>query len=432
MPGLKDKLNRMKNHIVRDQPEPGGRAEALGADSVPFFEMWEKAGVSLYDLDGDYCLIREVRYPLETKHGKYAFRDYFDAIKLWQQKPVRHPLSAKGYSPSDLFFFDTETTGLGGGAGNTIFLLGYASFTEENVILKQHILPEPGLEVPLYYSFLENIDYTALVTYNGKAFDWPQVKTRHTLIRDHVPRLPEFGHFDLYHAAKRLWKDELGSVKLANVEREILGVERKEDIPGYLAPMIYFDFVERKNPEGLLGVIRHNEEDILSLISLYTHLTFQILEADPDQTAKEKRLVGKWFEYIGEDDAAVKSFEAAAGENDLAAKHRLAFQYKKQKAYRKAGMLWAELAEKAPDTIRAEACIELSKLYEHKEKDLLQAVRYAEKGLEIYQKYGRFGYGKWKKCCLETEKRLLRLYRKAQIPARSSFSKEMPGKRTGF
>ena len=33
---------------------------------------------------------------------------------------------AKGYRPGDLFFFDTETTGLGGGTGNTIFLLGYA------------------------------------------------------------------------------------------------------------------------------------------------------------------------------------------------------------------------------------------------------------------------------------------------------------------
>ena len=31
----------------------------------------------------------------------------------------------------DLFFFDTETTGLGGGTGNTIFLLGHASVKGE-------------------------------------------------------------------------------------------------------------------------------------------------------------------------------------------------------------------------------------------------------------------------------------------------------------
>ena len=82
-------------------------------------------------------------------------------------------------------------------------------------MLKQHILSQPGSEVPLYKSFLERIDYTNMVTYNGKAFDWPQVKTRHTLIREHVPKLPAFGHFDLYHAARRLWKHRLERIKLS-------------------------------------------------------------------------------------------------------------------------------------------------------------------------------------------------------------------------
>lgn len=402
----------MKSHIVRDNPAPPVTDGKQQVEKIPYLDMWEKGLASPYFLDGDYCLIRTVRYPLETQHGKYKFQDYLKAVKLWNRSPVRHPLSAKGYSPYDLFFFDTETTGLGGGAGNTIFLLGYASFTEEGVVLKQHVLPEPGLEVPLYYSFLENIDYTTLVTYNGKAFDWPQVKTRHTLIRDHVPRLPEFGHFDLYHAAKRLWKDELESVKLVNVEREILGFERAGDIPGHLAPMIYFDFVERKNPEGLFGVLKHNELDILSLIALYTHLTFQILQADPGQTAKEKRLVGKWFESIGEDDAAIRNFEQAAAGDDLAAKHRLAFQFKKRKEYKKAERLWAEVAEKAPGAMGAEACIELAKLFEHTEKNYQLAAGYAEKALGIFERFSAFGSAKWKKHRLETEKRLVRLHRK--------------------
>ncbi|MCK9907287.1 ribonuclease H-like domain-containing protein, partial [Frankia sp. Cpl3] len=74
-----------------------------------------------------------------------------------------------------------------------------------------------------------------LVTYNGKAFDWPQVKTRHTLLRDSVPELPIFGHFDLLHGARRLWKDELESCRLANIEREKLGSFRQDDVPGYMA-----------------------------------------------------------------------------------------------------------------------------------------------------------------------------------------------------
>lgn len=172
----------------------------------------------------------------------------------------------------------------------------------------QHILPEPGYEIALYQSFLENIDYQKLVTYNGKAFDWPQVKTRHTLIREHVPKLPEFGHFDLFHAARRMWKEKLESVKLSNVEKSILGIERKDDVPGYLAPMIYFDYVERKKPDGMIGILKHNEHDILSLISLYIHLTYQILGL-VDQTENEKYQVAKWFHYIGENKQAMRSLE---------------------------------------------------------------------------------------------------------------------------
>src|SRR5699024_4855932 len=218
--------------------------------------------------DDEYCFIREKRYPLHYQHGKYPFQQLLAAIEGWNDFSGVHPLSAKGFQPDDLFFFDTETTGLGGGVGNTIFILGYARLVDDEIVLRQHFLPEPGLEVPLYQSFLENVDYTTLVTYNGKAFDWPQVKTRHTLIREHVPKLPSFGHFDLYHASRRLWKNELESTKLVTVEKEILSIERENDIPGYLAPMIYFDYVDRKHPEGVLQVLSHNEKDILSLITL--------------------------------------------------------------------------------------------------------------------------------------------------------------------
>ena len=306
---------------------------------VPFVEIWKEAGVNTYFTDDDYCLVREVSYPLNTYHGKYRFRDFLSAIEAWNKSQLNHPLSAKGYGAEDLFFFDTETTGLGGGTGNTIFLLGHASVKGENIVLKQHILPQPGSEVPLYKSFLESIDYRNMVTYNGKAFDWPQVKTRHTLIREHVPKLPAFGHFDLYHAARRMWKHRLDRIKLSTVEKEILDFERKDDIPGFLAPMIYFDFVERKNPEGMIGILNHNELDILSLITLYTHLSFQLLGLDENQTGKESFEVGRWFSYIGEKKVAEKVFsELAKGteEESVKAKHQLAFGLKKNKEWQKA------------------------------------------------------------------------------------------------
>jgi uncharacterized protein YprB with RNaseH-like and TPR domain len=385
---LKNKLNRLKPHIAREKTEsPPSVAPSIASDNfkkeIPFLNVWEQEGTLPYYLEDDFCLIREVHYPITHQHGKYSFKDFLKAMSLWEGFSGNHPLSAKGFKPSELFFFDTETTGLGGGTGNTIFLLGYACLKQDKVILKQHILYEPGLEVPLYQSFLENINYTTLVTYNGKAFDWPQVKTRHTLVREHVPKLPEFGHFDLFHASRRLWKDRMKSVKLTNVEKEILGFEREGDIPGFLAPIIYFDFVERKDPEGLLGVLKHNEHDILSLITLYTHLSFQILQKDPAQTTVEKRLIGKWFHYIGEEKTAFAALKQAADEHDLPAKHDLAFYFKRLGEYDEARRLWSEVEENGQCPIQKEACIELAKLLEHQFKDIETALDYTRRALVI-------------------------------------------------
>ena len=63
--------------------------------------------------------------------------------------------------------------------------------------------------------------------------------------------------------------------------------------------MIYFDFIESKQPDGMLGILKHNEIDILSLVTLYTHLTFQLCGIDSNQTRKESFEVGRWFASLG-------------------------------------------------------------------------------------------------------------------------------------
>ncbi|MFS0635585.1 ribonuclease H-like domain-containing protein [Mesobacillus foraminis] len=387
---LKKKLNRLKPHLTGGQKplpaESAARPLPVIPEEIPYSDIWEQESVKPYFFDGNYCLVREVTYPLMHKHGKYRFADAAEAVARWNEAGTSHPLSAAGHKPGDLFFFDTETTGLGGGAGNTIFLLGHARLTSDRVVLTQHILPQPGAEVALYQSFLASVDYTTLVTYNGKAFDWPQVKTRHTLVRDHVPKLPAFGHFDLFHGARRLWKHKIDRMKLSAVEKEILGFERKDDIPGYLAPMIYFDFLERKNPEGLLGVIKHNELDILSLITLYAHLSFQLLGEDRARTSKEAFEVGRWFSYLGEREKAKELFQDIAEAEDsesIAAKHALAYEFKRVKEWKKAVPLWESSASGGEPIKRVEACIELAKYHEHHSKDYEAAAHYCEKAISL-------------------------------------------------
>lgn len=384
---IKSKLNRLKPYLANNENKINKDLKTLSPfkqeetfmEMIPYFDEWKEENVTPYYFDGSYCLVKEVKYSLDRMHGRYRFSDFLKAVEAWNQSDIEHPLSARGFAAEDLFFFDTETTGLGGGAGNSIFLLGQASVKENAIVLRQHILPNPGAEIPFYYSFLQSIDYTTLVTYNGKAFDWPQVKTRHTLIREHVPKLPSFGHFDLYHASRRIWRHKLDRLKLATVEKEILGIEREDDIPGFLAPMIYFDYVENQKPDGMLGIMKHNEIDILSLITLYTHLTFQLLELDRNQTSNEKFEVGRWYASLGEIDTAKEVFsEVSKGTGKIPnkAKHELALNYKKQKDWNMAKVIWEEIAVQE-DTIHVEACIELSKIYEHREKKYAKALHYA-------------------------------------------------------
>ncbi|MDQ0244175.1 uncharacterized protein YprB with RNaseH-like and TPR domain [Bacillus fengqiuensis] len=381
---MKNKLRRMKQHLnvekqvsTGDIKEKEEEKQAIG--DIPFIKEWSELGAIPYYAGDGYCLIREVIYPLEHKHGIHDFGELHHVVEEWNHTSAKHPLSSAGYKSTDLFFFDTETTGLKGGTGTTIFLLGYARVFDDKVVLRQHFLPEPNGEVAFYESFLESVDYTTLVTYNGKAFDWPQVKTRHTLLREHLPKLPSFGHFDLLHGARRLWKHKLESVKLALVEKEVLQIDRINDVPGFLAPMIYFDYVQSKQPQGIFEVIRHNEHDILSLITLYIHMSKQLLSS-LEATAKERFEVARWYEALGDRQTAVKGYESVASTKDsehLRAKMALALQCKRERDWEKAMEFWKEIVQQATGTVKMEAAIELAKVYEHQVKNLNEAMHYA-------------------------------------------------------
>ncbi|PRP53803.1 hypothetical protein C7B71_16485 [Bacillus halotolerans] len=381
---LKGKLQRMKKHMVLEEAEH--KIEENGTSDIrsdiPFLKEWEAYGVKPFFFEDEYCLIREVEYPLSHRHGHYCFSELDEVIALWNKSSLSHTLSAKGYENNSLFFFDTETTGLGGGAGNTIFLLGHARVYKDRVVIKQHLLPKPGNEVALYQSFLSEVDITSLVTYNGKAFDWPQVKTRHTLIRDRVPKLPEFGHFDLLHGARRLWKHKMERVSLGSVEKEELGVRRKEDTPGYLAPMLYFHFIKAQEPDLLKGVLHHNEMDVLSLISLYIHMSKKILSAsDMPKEHDEAYAMAKWFMAHKETGQAVNQLERLkekSFENKDRALLDLSMLYKKQNRLEDAVPLWEKLSHSQHQNCRYTSAIELAKYFEHKKKEFGKALHTAE------------------------------------------------------
>ncbi|QFT89348.1 hypothetical protein FIU87_11885 [Bacillus sp. THAF10] len=375
---------------------------------------WESFQTSVYRFQGEHCFIREKEYSLDHKHGKYQLKDLIPIMKLWQNADVEHPLSGKGHHSSDLFFFDTETTGLSGGVGTTIFLLGYARVFSDKVVIRQHLLPGPGNEVALYQSFLENVNYKTLVTYNGKAFDWPQVKTRHTLVREHVPKLPAFGHFDLLHASRRLWKSKMEAVRLVNVEKEILEIERQDDIPGFLAPMIYVDFVKTQEMQGIKGVMKHNEWDVLTLITLYIHLSKLLLLDGNERSELEDFEIGRWYDTLGEKEAAASIYENIV-ESSWKAAMKLGYLKKKERRFCEAELLFKQALADPLNDSKEEACEELSKIYEHQKKSYDTALLYAEKALKNYNEKANQPKQKKEKKLADFIKRITRIQKKLDI-----------------
>lgn len=377
---LKDKLSRYKKDLVSER-----KVEVIPEKTTGESAKWAEFGAVPFTFDEARCWIRTTTFPIEAKHGIYPFHAFNDSVRQWNETEIEHPLSADGLNPEELLFFDTETTGLGHGVGNTIFLIGCGWVMKDQVVIKQYFLPSPSDEVALYQAFLADVkELKNLVTYNGKAFDWPQIKTRHTFLRDAVPKLPSFGHFDLLHASRRLWKGTLESNRLAIVERDILQIERSGDTPGHLVPIYYFEYVKQQNPEIVRGILDHNLYDILSLISLYTHLS-KLIMGEKHASGKEKYEIGRWHAYVGNEETAMACFsEVAENETDMSlmAKKRMAELYKKQQNYELALGLWEELNETSAAK-SAEIFTEMAKVYEHRHKDYQKALYYAKQARQV-------------------------------------------------
>jgi uncharacterized protein YprB with RNaseH-like and TPR domain len=183
-------------------------------------------------------------------------------------------------------FLDTETTGLSGGSGTWVFLVGWSRLVEDaggiGLMVSQYFLEdlggEPGL-VEAVESGLAAQDGAAgteegpacrLATYNGASFDLPLLRTRWIMNGRAFPELP---HLDCVHPARRLWRQVAGQARLGTIEALVLGVRRPDDIPGSLVPQLYLDYLRRGAGPGfaaeLGGVFRHHVQDVVSLAGLW-------------------------------------------------------------------------------------------------------------------------------------------------------------------
>jgi uncharacterized protein YprB with RNaseH-like and TPR domain len=204
-----------------------------------------------------------------------------------------------------ILFFDLETTGLSGGAGTVAFLAAFGRLKSGVPEITQYLLLDYSGEPDFVAAVVREFNgeggggrFPLVVSYNGKTFDSQILKNR-CLMNGITP--PEYFHADLLHPARRLWKQTLPDCSQATIETQVLGLDRSGDIPGALAPDIWFSFLKTGETGDLLGICHHNLKDILGLAAILAALSE--ISAAPIETLARFRfdpeaLALRWREVL--------------------------------------------------------------------------------------------------------------------------------------
>lgn len=375
--------------LVRKTTVVQESVEMFTKPPAPSYEKrWLTTGLEKIENDLGIVYKRVIHYPLTYMHGDICLGDIQEKLTNWTETGYAHPLAP---SSDQLLFFDTETTGLKG-AGAVIFLIGLLELKSDEFVMTQYVLPNPDHEAAFLYASKLWQEGLTLVTYNGKSFDFPQLQTRWSLHRKQLPKLPVPKQIDLLHGSRRIWKGEMDSFKLTEIERKQLGFHRKDDIPGHMAPIIYQDAVKNGRAEILMKVMWHNEWDILSLVTLFSLSSDMIMQEESKPTAQVATNIAKWFKDLGLTERSFAELERIAevyGSSYPLTHFHLGFLLKRYREYDRAVQSFEIVASSGEGREQILAYEELAKLYEHKLKDFPLAVDRINKGKSLLEQQNK-------------------------------------------
>ncbi len=326
----------------------------------------------------------EQTFPADYRHGRagLGLASRVEALVAWAQDPRLLEIPLEAYA-----FLDTETSGLAGGTGTYAFLVGVGRYEGDAFRLAQFFMRDPAEESALLEGLADFLaPARALVTFNGKAFDAPLLRTRYRLHSAPIP-FEDYAHIDLLPLARRLWRDRLPSRALKYLEENVLEAPRTQDeVPGFEIPYLYFDYLRTGDAGPLKGVFYHNAMDVVAMAALLRHVSDML--AEPHEHAHEFGqdvvALAKLFEDLGKWDDAARLYERGLEiglppEDFGPAVRRLSALQRRRGDLEAAVRLWEQAAADG----HVYAAVELAKYYEHARRDPQAALEWARSAREL-------------------------------------------------
>jgi len=265
-------------------------------------------------------------------------------------------------------------------------MIGAGYYTDEGFTVEQFFMRDYPEERAVLSAFIERLgEFESLVTYNGKSYDINILESRTILNRmDHsINRLP---HLDLLYTMRRLYKRRLSDCSLGNIEKYILGFERQDDVPGYLIPGIYFEYLRTRQCHRLVSIFDHNRWDILTLAALTRHTgivyhdPFTVLEHGQDWLS-----LGRIFESFNLMRQAAVYYKTALqlsndSEMEQEIRFRLGLIYKRFGYWNEAIQQWEQQTQSR--LFQVHPFEELAKYYEHHKRDYKHAIDWVDHAIK--------------------------------------------------
>ncbi len=282
-----------------------------------------------------------------------------------------------GCDPARALYLDTETTGLSGGAGTLAFLVGIAFFCDKlgAFQLEQLFLSDLAHERAMLEHLAARLrEASMIVTFNGKSFDMPLLRSRFVMARMTPPKEPP--HLDLLHIARRVHRARNVACRLGAIETNVLGFARVDDVPSSEVSARFWSYMRTRRDDEILGVVEHNAWDVVSmaaLVALYGDSleTTRLSVSDLVGVARTLSRAGMTERAI---EVATRAYIGGAGAKSLRARAEI-FRTIGDRA-----SAMADLEQFCATVDDPNARLELAKLYEHFAKSPKQALELIDRG----------------------------------------------------